>query len=173
MRILMLVVLPLVILLVLFLGGVVEAQTQPQQQAPPTLEQVMLRQWNAVHNKVIVMAKDFPEDKLNYRPCKECRSFMEEVWHVTATSQWHVARLKGQQVDADKLFSNEGRPTARAEFVAQLESTVKECAALLEKNPDLRTISIIGHAGEHYGKMVTIYRLNGLVPPASRNPQGN
>jgi hypothetical protein len=27
---------------------------------------------------------------------------------------------------------------------------------------------LIEHAGEHYGKLATIYRMNNLVPPVSR-----
>jgi len=29
-------------------------------------------------------------------------------------------------------------------------------------------VSFIEHGGEHYGQLVMYYRLNGLVPPASR-----
>jgi hypothetical protein len=29
-------------------------------------------------------------------------------------------------------------------------------------------LSYLGHASEHYGQLVIYYRLNGLVPPASR-----
>jgi hypothetical protein len=141
---------------------------QGQQSPPPTVEQVMLRQWNNVHNKVIAMAKDFPEDKFDSRPHKDSRSFIEEIWHVTATAQWLISQYKNETVDTNKLFSNDGRPRSRAEFVAHLESAVKECSGLIEKQPTPRVINLIEHAGEHYGKLVTIYRMNGLVPPASR-----
>ncbi|MGH9790227.1 MAG: hypothetical protein ACRD5W_03365, partial [Candidatus Acidiferrales bacterium] len=40
------------------------------QQAPPTFEQAVVRQFNNIHNKVITMAKDFPEDKFDARPSK-------------------------------------------------------------------------------------------------------
>ncbi len=153
----------------LALAGAVAAQDQPA----PTFEQVLLNQWNAVHKKVVEMAKDFPADKMDSRPHKDSRSFIEEVWHVTATAEWLRAQYTGEQVDTKKLFgSYDGRPRDRAEMVAQLEKAVADCAAYLEKSPNPRVIGLIEHAGEHYGKMVTIYRMNGLVPPASRN-QGN
>jgi hypothetical protein len=150
----------------LLAAGTVAAQEQAA--AKPTFEQALLRQWNGVHNKVIAMAKDFPEDKLDSRPHKDARSFREEVWHVTATAEWLLTQYKNEKVDVNKLFSNEGRPKARAEFVAALEKAVKECAEWIQKDPNPRVIGLIEHAGEHYGKMVTIYRMNGLVPPASR-----
>jgi hypothetical protein len=143
------------------------------QQPPPTFEQALLRQWNNVHNKILAMAKDFPEDKFDSRPHKDSRSFLEEVWHVTATAEWLITQYKNEKVDTAILFSNEGRPRTRAEFVAQLEKAVRECATLIEKQPNPRVISLVEHAGEHYGKMVTIYRMNGLVPPASRAAASN
>lgn len=151
--------------ILLALAAVVSAQGQPA----PTFEQVTLRQWNAVHKKVADMAKDFPEDKMDSRPQKDARSFIEEVWHVTATAEWLRAQYTGEKVDTDKLFNSyDGRPRDRAQLVAQLEKAVADCAAHIEKKPNPRVIGLIEHAGEHYGKMVTIYRINGLVPPASR-----
>lgn len=140
-----------------------------QQQPPLTYEQALLRQWNAVHKKVADMAKDFPMDKMDSRPHKDARSFIEEVWHVTATAEWLRAQYTGEKVDTEKLFgSYEGRPRDRRELVAQLEKAVADCAAHIEKQPTPRVIALIQHTGEHYGKMATLYRLNNLVPPVSR-----
>jgi hypothetical protein len=148
----------------------VAVATQGQQQPPPTFEQAVVRQYNAVHKKIIDMAKDFPEDKFDSRPSKEVRSFVEEVWHVTQTAEWAAAIFRGEQPDFRKYFDEKytGRPRGRAELVAQLEKAVNEGATLLQQKPTPRAIGLIEHAGEHYGKLATIYRLNNLVPPASR-----
>jgi len=153
--------------LALALAGGASAQGQ---QPPPTFEQATLRQWNNVHKKIADMAKDFPEDKFDARIQKDVRSFIEEIWHVTQTCEWGAAILRGEQPDANKYFgSYDGRPRARAELVAQLEKAVSDVAALLQQKASPRAIGLIEHAGEHYGKLVAIYRVNGLVPPASRN----
>jgi hypothetical protein len=167
---------PRLSLFLMFLAvlALVTAIAQAQEQAPstpPTAEQVMVRVRNNTQKKLIELAKDVPEDKLNYRPHPDVRSFLEEIWHMTASNQLCVARLKGEQVDFAKLFSNEGRRRQRAQFVGQLESSARECAHLLEKNPNPRVIGLIEHAGEYYGKLVTMYRVNGLVPPATRAQQ--
>jgi hypothetical protein len=148
----------------------VAVATQGQQQPPPTFEQAVVRQYNAVHKKIIDMAKDFPEDKFDSRPSKEVRSFVEEVWHVTQTAEWAAAIFRGEQPDFRKYFDEKytGRPRGRAELVSQLEKAVNEGATLLQQKPTPRAIGLIEHAGEHYGKLATIYRLNNLVPPASR-----
>lgn len=154
--------------LVLALAGAASAQAA--QQPPPTFEQVTLRQWVAVHKKIADMAKDFPEDKFDSRPHKDARSFIEEVWHVTATAEWLLAQYTGEKIDTDKLFNTyDGRSRNRAEAVAQLEKAVSACTAQIEKDARPRVIGLIEHAGEHYGKMATIYRMNSLVPPETRN----
>ncbi len=155
----------------LMLLGLVAGPVAAQgQQSPPTFEQVAVRAWNNVHNKVIAMAKDFPEDKYDSRPQKDARSFVEEVWHLTQGTEFFAAVLRGEQPDPQKFFgSYDGRPRTRAELAAQLEKGTKEVATLLEQKPTPRSIGWVEHAGEHYGKLVTIYRMNNLVPPASRN----
>jgi hypothetical protein len=139
-----------------------------QGQVPPTAEQVAIRAWNNVQGKLAAIAKDIPDQVLDYRPQKDTRSAREELWHMIGSNQVALARLKGEQVDVRKLMSNDGKPQGRAEIVAQLESSAKEVAQLLGQKFDPRIIGQIEHAGEHYGKLVTIYRVNGLVPPASR-----
>jgi hypothetical protein len=148
----------------------IAVSTQGQQQPPPTFEQVIVRQYNNVHKKMIDMAKDFPEDKFDSRPQKDARSFIEEIWHVTQTAEWAAAIFRGEQPDGNKYFDPKytGRPRARAELVAQLEKAVNEGATLLQQKSTPRAIGLIEHAGEHYGKLATIYRMNNLVPPVSR-----
>ena len=58
---------------------------------------------------------------------------------------------------------------------AALRSSLAEAAAELKKHPATpapRQVglwgSFIAHTSEHYGQLVVYYRLNGLVPPASR-----
>ena len=136
--------------------------------APLTAQQQLLQNWNYLQNKLVVIAKDVPDDKMDYRPHPDARSFREELWHLIANNQYAAALMKGEKVDAAKLFSNEGKPTDRAEIVRELESSGQECSALIEKNFDSRMIGLLEHAGEHYGKLVTLYRINGIVPPASR-----
>lgn len=160
---------PVMILCCFVLAGV--AAAQGQAQPPLTTEQRAVRSYANVMNKLIQIAKDLPEDKYDYRPHKDVRSAIEEIWHVTAATQAFGAALKNEQIDRQKLFSNEGKPRARAELAAQLENAVREVTQLLEKNFDGRVIGQLEHAGEHYGKLVTIYRVNGLVPPLTRERQ--
>ena len=140
----------------------------PSPAAPRTFEQVLPRNFTIVHTKIVEMVRDFPQDKIDYRPHKDARSFAEEVWHVTAVVQLLAARARGETVDSRKLFSNEGKPRDREEMAMALEKATQEVAAYMQKNLDPQFISTCTHAAEHYGHLVGIYRSLGLVPPASR-----
>lgn len=145
--------------------------TPPAQPRPPaTVEGTIVTQWNSVFGRIIAMAKDFPEEKFDYKPHPDVRSFLQEIWHVTATAQWLAEAIKSKEENPKltAIFSDANRPRGRAELVAQLESAVKECATLLQARPDPRATSVLTHAAEDYGKLVVMYRVNGLVPPATR-----
>ena len=161
--------LPVMILVCFTLAGV--ASAQGQAQPPLTTEQRALRAFNNVQGKLIAIAKDLPEDKFDYRPHKDVRSMIEELWHATAANISFAAQFKNEQIDRQKLFSTEGKPRTRAELVAQLENSVSAVSKLIEASFDARIIGLAEHAGEHYGKLVTMYRINGLVPPQTRDRQ--
>lgn len=137
------------------------------QQAPQTWDQVALRSFNGVHDKLIGMAKDFPEDKFDYKPHPDSRSFVEELQHALGVVQGQVARMKGEQPDRGASQIRD-----RAALVAAFEKAKAEFNELWpkEKNPGI--IRLTEHAGEHFGKLVTIYRVNGRVPPTTAN-RGN
>lgn len=140
------------------------APAQQAQQPPPTWDQVALRSFTGVYDKLIDMAKDFPEDKFDYKPHPDSRSFVEELQHALGPIQGQVARMKGEQPDRAASQIRD-----RAALVAALEKAKTEYVELWakEKNPSI--IRWAEHAGEHYGKLVTMYRVNGRVPPATAN----
>jgi hypothetical protein len=142
---------------------------QSSEKPPmPTFQQVLPRNFVIMHTKIVEMVRDFPEDKFDYKPHADSRSFLQEVWHVTAVVQLLAARGRGEKLDTRKLFSDEGKPRAREEVAAALEKATQEAAAYIEKTMDPQFISTCTHAAEHYGHLVGIYRSLGLVPPASR-----
>jgi len=145
-----------------------QAQATPQgQPAPRTWDQVTLPLFKSTMNNVIAMAKDCPEDKLDYRPHPGSRSMLEEIWHITSQAQSVLARIKGERPDP-QTFAAIAKPRAREEFVPLLENTASELTAVIEQNPSPNVIWLIWEANQHYGKMVTMYRVNGLVPPNTR-----
>jgi len=127
------------------------------------------------------MAEDFPEDKYDFKPKPEMRSFAEQVLHATGSVYYWKATLEGRQFgESDEpkraQFKN------KAEIVAYAKKAVADGTAILESadfskvikgrrreiNPYEFWSDFCEHPGEHYGQLVAYYRLSGLVPPESR-----
>ena len=140
-------------------------------QAPPTWETSVANTWKGLHNKILAMAKDtqFPDDKLGSRPHPDSRSVLEEYRHVTIGLEMSTAQLAGTPFDYNaRIKADDAKPKTRASVVAEMEAAIAASYPLVEKQPSPRLIFWIDHQGEHYGKLVSIYRMNGIVPPVSR-----
>ena len=146
------------------------AQAQQQQPDPPqSWDEAAVRSFNNVHNKLIAMAKDakYPADKEGYKPHADSRSFLEELSHSVQSLVTSVVRLNGGDRAAMQA-AVAAIPKDRAGIAAALEKAKADYLAAWEKTKPFGIIGLTEHAGEHYGKLVTIYRVNGLVPPGSR-----
>jgi hypothetical protein len=163
----------LVALVVLVSGSVASAQTTTPKP-PPTYEQVIVNQWKAMHNKILTMAKDtvFPEAKLGYKPHPDSRSMFYEFRHVTIGLEMTTAIAKGEKYDfMAKEKEYDARPESRDAIVKEMEAAMAASYAVLDApghKPMPQLIGWLAHQGEHYGKLVTSYRVNGVVPPVSR-----
>jgi uncharacterized damage-inducible protein DinB len=149
----------------------------------------LLDSWMNNGNKLIEMAEEFPEDKYDYQPTKEVRSFGEIVRHIAAVNFRYVRQAQGQPYNDDE-FAPENFKT-KTEIVGLLKKSYQEGAELIQpatdpqmleavKNPygDYTTsryafwMQAVEHAAEHYGNLVVYYRLNRMVPPTSRQSDG-
>ena len=156
----------------LLLTGVFFLQAEDEK---PTYEGVLVKQWENIQGKLLAMAEDkqFPEDKFDFKPHPDSRSWIEEIWHVTSSADSVNVICRGEKPDFGALFNDEGRPRDRAGLVAALKKANKASAEALAKMPSPQIIGWVTHSGEHYGKLVGIYRDNGIVPPNSRKKDGD
>ena len=167
----------MMIIAVLALGAPAAMAQTTTPKPPPTYEQVIVNTWKSLHNKILTMAKDtvFPEAKLGYKPHPDSRSMFDEFRHVTIGLEMTTARAKGENYDfAAKEKEIDAKPQTRAAVVAEMEKAIAESYAVLDApgaKPMPQLISWLDHQGEHYGKLVTSYRVNGVVPPISRPKQ--
>jgi hypothetical protein len=69
------------------------------------------------------------------------------------------------------MKADESKPKTRESIVKDMEAAIAVSYALVESKPTPRLVPWIDHQGEHYGKLVSNYRVNGLVPPVSRPRQ--
>jgi hypothetical protein len=158
-------------------SGVVLARQSSSgaQTAPPTYEELIVTTWKGIHDKILTMAKDtvFPDDKLGWKPHPDSRSMLEEYRHVTIGLEMSAAQITGEKFDYNaRMAADDSKPKTRASVVADMEAAIARSYPLVQKNPQPRLISWIDHQAEHYGKLVSNYRMNGIVPPISRPRAG-
>ena len=174
------------------LGMSLHSQAQTQKQAPSparSRSDEMLDRWNDIGNKLVAMAKDFPEDKYDFKVQKDQRTFAKNLLHAAALDFVLIRRISGSNVGPD--FGEGDNPTrdafktkadivkfvqeavaAGAQVIQQqgdagLDNTSKFFGNRLAHNSSIWTFAI-EHSGEHYGQLVVYYRANNLVPPDSR-----
>lgn len=142
-----------------------------QAKPAPTYETAIFSSWKDVHNKILVMAKDtqFPDDKLAWKPHPEARSVLDELRHVTIGLEMTTAQARGEKFDfGAREKADAGKPKTRASMVAEMEAAIAASFPQVESKPRPQLVGWLEHQGEHYGKLVTAYRANGIVPPISR-----
>lgn len=119
------------------------------------------------------MAKDFPEDKYDFKLKPEMRTFGAVMVHIASGNVYAAKAGRGEKVNWDELDPKD-YPT-KASVVALMEKSIADAEATLKSVPDASLsklaepwISVLEHSAEHYGLLVAYYRANGLVPPESR-----
>lgn len=155
----------------LMLGAAAASAQTPTAKPPPTYEQVIINTWRNLHNKILAMAEDtvYPDDKLGWKPHPDSRSVLDEFRHVTIGLEMTTAMAKGEKFDfAGREKMDASKPTTRANVVAEMKAAIAASFPVVEAKPIPQLIGWLDHQGEHYGKLVTSYRVNGIVPPISR-----
>src|ERR1700730_13584945 len=130
------------------------AQGQSQNQAAGSARSrsdETLEWWNQIGNKLIAMAKDFPEDKYDFKVQKDERTFAQNLLHVAAMDYYRTGKVAGSKAGPDfgKDFENPSREVykTKADVVKLLEQAVAEGAAVIKQQGDAgldRTIEFGG-----------------------------
>jgi uncharacterized damage-inducible protein DinB len=177
-------------------GTSLYAQAQSQNQptgSPRSRADETLEWWNHIGNRLIAMAKDFPEDKYDFKVQKDERTFAENLLHVAAVDYDLIGRVSQSNVGPDSVKDthNPSRDVykTKADIVKLLEQVVADGAAVIKQQGDAGLdkstplgwetgkhvvhnsyiwITAIEHSTEHFGQLVVYYRANNLVPPESR-----
>ena len=156
----------------------------PKAAVSPT--QAVVEQWNDIGRKLIAMAEDFPEDRYEFKPNPEQRSFREGLLHVADVNYFFTNPVKGEKPPVQEDFSKD-KLKSKAEVAAYVKKSFADGAAAIKAKGDAglnslvvdpyanRQVRVIDlaygfmeHSGEHYGQLVVYYRVSGLVPPESR-----
>ena len=158
------------LLFVLTITAVTRGQ---QQKQPPDPAKVLTGQLTSVTNRVLEMAQDFPAEKYDFKATPEVRSFREVIVHAMSGTVYAAKAGRGETVQWTELDPNNYKD--KAAVVAAFKKIAADLDASLKATPAARFasspepwLSVIEHTGEHYGQLVVYYRLNKMIPPASR-----
>jgi hypothetical protein len=166
------------------------AQDAAKKEAPkPALGPAgaALEQWNEIGRKLVAIAEDLPEDKYDYKPNPDSRTFEALLLHVSGSMYYFTDPvLKQKPRYADDPKPADLKINSKADLVAFVKQCVKDGADAIKAKgdkgmseavnaggPRLSRVDelaygLMEHSGEHYGNLVVYYRNNGLVPPESR-----
>jgi hypothetical protein len=149
---------------------------------------------STIEKLVIEAAEAMPEEKFNFTPAnlplpgsdyKGVRTFAVQVRHIAASNYFLWSTLTGDKLP-DGLKDGNGPEAlkSKAEILQFLKDSFalghKAAATLTTENmlqiPEGSKSSRlhraefgVAHAYDHYGQMVEYLRMNGIIPPASRN----
>jgi hypothetical protein len=162
-----------------FLVALLVLQLRPAlSQAPNTnTAQSTRQQFTAINQKILVMAKDFPAGKYDFKLKPEMRTFAAVLIHITSGTVYAAKAGRGEKADWNELDPKDYK--TKAAVVALMEKSIADAEATLKNVPDesfVKSIepwmSVTEHSAEHYGLLVAYFRANGIVPPDSRPQPG-
>ena len=129
---------------------------------------------------MIKLAEEFPEEKYDYKPVETVRSFADVLRHVAFWNEWVARTARGEKPDGRQNELPKAQFATKASIVAALKSSLALAEAELKKagsTPEPRSarlwMSFMSHSSEHYGQLVVYFRMNGLVPPETRESGGD
>ncbi len=161
------------ILIGTLLVAVLAVAARGQQNAPPPPEKAIPNVLNVTTKQVLDMAEDFPAEKYEFKATPEVRSFREVIIHAMSGTAFAGKIARGEQAQWDEIdakgFKDKAAVVAEFKKLASgLETAMKALPAARFASSPQPFLNVIEHTGEHYGQLVVYYRLNKMVPPASR-----
>jgi uncharacterized damage-inducible protein DinB len=177
-----------------------KSATPSQPPAKMTVAQIMDRQLTTLEGEFVPAAEAMPDDKFNFAPTqgefKTVRTFGLQVKHVAHTNFLIFAGLLGEKLPANVDPKEDNGPdsmTSKADILKYLKDSFamghRAMATLTDANlteritpnpfggngPGPTRLGVANltawHSFDHYGQMVEYLRMNGIIPPASRQQQ--
>ena len=188
-----------VLVLAMLIALPVAAQTPPPPVAPaaaaqatppvgPTdpLSRAIFGMYNSIKRNLTESAEKVPEADYSFQPTKDVRNFTQMFAHV-ANSQFSLcAGPKGEANPNKDDF--EKTATTKAAVIKALADSFAYCDTVYLTLTDAKAMELIkagqnqvprarglmsnvAHDNEHYGNLVTMMRLKGMVPPSTERMQ--
>ena len=145
--------------------------------------------WQGARLNIQESAVQIPEGDYGFRPTLEVRTFGQMLAHIAGANYVFCAAAKGERSPhAEDEF--EKTATTKTTIVEALEQSLAYCDAAYDTLTDATAVQLVTlpfgggqgiralplmsnttHINEHYGNLVTYFRIKGLVPPSTRRQQ--
>lgn len=172
--------------LFLFVAGL--AGAQKSAAADSGVLGPLQKQWETTRNLVVPLAEAIPEDKYDYKPTPEVRSFREQLIHVIDENQRFMRMVAGEKPPDRSQLNN---LKAREEILKALAESYDYGTKVLSNLNEQKAMEIVPVPAflglqmarwgivlhnivdnmDHYGNLVVYLRLNKIVPPRSAGQQ--
>jgi uncharacterized damage-inducible protein DinB len=138
--------------------------------------------WESIRTNVVRTAEIVPEDKYDFKPTPEVRSFRDQFVHIIEENYFFMGAVTGERQNPPANLRT------KAEIVKALNDSYDYGAKVLAGLNDRTALEMVQRGQrqfprwsmalanivdnmDHYGNLVVYMRLNGIVPPSSQ-PRG-
>jgi uncharacterized damage-inducible protein DinB len=161
------------------------AQQKPAPPANP-ISQAIRDTWESARRNIKESADQMGDADYRFKPTDSVRTFGEILGHVAGASYVYCSAARGEKTPHEEA-DFEKTATTKAQIVKVLNDSIAYCDAAYTSLTDRTAADVlpmpfgmkeagrasslirnVGHYQEHYGNLVTYFRIKGMVPPSSR-----
>ena len=142
--------------------------------------------WDGAKRNLTRSAEQMQEADYAFRPVNTVRTFGQILAHVAGANYVFCSAAKGEKSPhAEDVFEKTAK--TRAQIIKALADSIAYCDSAIAALDDKRAAEMVelpfgsgkgaralplmqntGHVQEHYGNLVTYFRIKGMVPPSSQ-----
>jgi uncharacterized damage-inducible protein DinB len=144
--------------------------------------------WTSAKRNIVESADQMPEADYNFKPVDSVRTVGQILAHVADSNYYYCARSKGEAPPVPD-GTLEKTATTKAAIVKALGESVAYCDAVYGALTEATAAEMVkagnnqiprvqplfanaSHNVEHYGNLVTYFRLKNMVPPSTKREGG-
>ena len=155
-------------------------------QTTESISSAIRQAWDDAKRNLQQSAELMPEPDYSFKPVDTVRTFGQILAHVAGANYEFCAAARGEKSPFSEDHFEKNAKT-KAEIVKGLKDSLAYCDTAYKSLTDRtageavtmpfgmssrpRAAALIGNTGhvqEHYGNLVTYFRIKGMVPPSSR-----
>jgi uncharacterized damage-inducible protein DinB len=175
-----------IVTLAIGLASSAAASAQAPGAAGQPVSSALRKSWDDAKKNIKESVDVMPEANYSFKPVETVRSFGEILAHVAGANYVICAAAKAEKSPhPEDHFEKTAR--TRAAIKEALDASIAYCDSSFNTMTDQQlamTIEMpfgmgkgtrasallmnVGHVNEHYGNLVTYFRIKGIVPPSSR-----